>query len=97
MYSSFHVMKTRSSSSKFWALPLQLVLIVPFVVQVFGAVGLVGYFSFKNGEKAVEDLSKQLMKRTSSEVNHHLDAYLSIPHKVIQTNANAIRLSLIHI
>ncbi|HYX15517.1 MAG TPA: ATP-binding protein [Nostoc sp.] len=90
-------MKTRSPSSKFWALPLQLVLIVPFVVQVFGAVGLVGYLSFKNGEKAVEDLSKQLMKRTSSEVNHHLDAYLSIPHKVIQTNANAIRMGLLNV
>ncbi|MBD2498207.1 ATP-binding protein [Nostoc sp. FACHB-280] len=90
-------MKTCSSSSKFWALPLQLVLIVPFVVQVFGAVGLVGYLSFKNGEKAVEDLSKQLMKRTSSEVNHHLDAYLSIPHKVIQLNANAIRMGLLDV
>ncbi|MBD2449689.1 HAMP domain-containing protein [Nostoc sp. FACHB-152] len=90
-------MKTRSSSSKFWTLPLQLVLIVPFVVQVFGAVGLVGYLSFKNGEKAVEDLSKQLMKRTSSEVNHHLDAYLSIPHKVIQINANAIRMGLLDV
>ncbi|BBD63032.1 integral membrane sensor signal transduction histidine kinase (plasmid) [Nostoc sp. HK-01] len=90
-------MKTCSSSSKFWALPLQLVLIVPFVVQVFGAVALVGYLSFKNGEKAVEDLSKQLMKRTSSEVNHHLDAYLSIPHKVIQINANAIRMGLLDV
>lgn len=90
-------MKTCSSSSKFWALPLQLVLIFPFVMQVFGAVGLVGYLSFKNGEKVVEDLSKQLMKRTSSEVNHHLDAYLSIPHKVIQTNANAIRMGLLNV
>jgi hypothetical protein len=49
-------MKTHLLSSKFRALPLQLVLIVPFVVQVFGAVGLVGYLSFKNGEKAVHDL-----------------------------------------
>ncbi|MEH2075293.1 MAG: ATP-binding protein [Nostoc sp.] len=85
------------SSNKVRAFSLQLVLVVPFVLQVFGAVGLVGYLSFKNGEKAVEDLSKQLMKRTSSEVNHHLDAYLSIPHKVIQTNANAIRMGLLNV
>ncbi|MEH2276387.1 MAG: ATP-binding protein [Nostoc sp.] len=90
-------MKTRSSFSKFRALPLQLVLIVPFIVQVFGAVGLVGYLSFKNGEKAVQDLSKQLIKRTSSEVNQHLDAYLSIPHKVIQINAAAIRMGLLNV
>ncbi|MBW4563663.1 MAG: sensor histidine kinase [Mojavia pulchra JT2-VF2] len=90
-------MKTRSSSTKFWTLPLQLVLIVPFVVQVFSAVGLVGYLSFKNGEKAVQDLSKQLMERTSSEIDHHLDAYLSIPHQVIQINADAIRMGLLNV
>jgi signal transduction histidine kinase/DNA-binding NarL/FixJ family response regulator len=90
-------MKTHPSSNKFRALPLQLVLIVPFVVQVFGAVGLVGYLSFKNGEKAVQDLAEQLMKRTSSEVDHHLDAYLSIPHQVNQINADAIRMGLLNL
>ncbi|MEH1937089.1 MAG: ATP-binding protein [Nostoc sp.] len=89
-------MKTHPSS-KIRAFPLQLVLIVPFVLQVFGIVGLVGYLSFKNGEKAVHDLADQLMKRTSSEVNQHLDAYLSIPHKVIQLNADAIRMGLLNV
>lgn len=63
-------MKT-DSNKKVRMLPLQLVLIVPFVLQVFGAVGLVGYLSFKNGEKAVHDLAGQLMDRTRSEVDHH--------------------------
>ncbi|MBN3897918.1 MAG: HAMP domain-containing protein [Nostoc sp. NOS(2021)] len=89
-------MKTHPSS-KIHAFPLQLVLIVPFVLQVFGIVGLVGYLSFKNGEKAVHNLAEQLMKRTSSEVNQHLDAYLSIPHKVIQLNADAIRMGLLNV
>ncbi|WP_292698209.1 MULTISPECIES: hybrid sensor histidine kinase/response regulator [unclassified Nostoc] len=97
MNQSFQRMKIHPSSSKFRALPLQLVLIVPFVVQVFGAVGLVGYLSFKNGEKAVNDLSGQLMKRTSSEVDRYLAAYLSIPHKVNQINADAIRMGLLNV
>lgn len=33
-------------------LPLQAVLVVPFVVQIFAAVGLVGYLSFRNGQQA---------------------------------------------
>ncbi|BAZ01133.1 Cache sensor hybrid histidine kinase [Tolypothrix tenuis PCC 7101] len=90
-------MKTHPLSSKFRVLPLQLVLIVPFVMQVFAAVGLVGYLSFKNGEKAVQELAEQLMKRTTSEVDNHLDAYLSIPHKVNQINANAIRMGLLDV
>ncbi|MBE8988983.1 sensor histidine kinase [Nostoc sp. LEGE 12450] len=84
-------------SGKVRAFSLQLVLIVPFVLQLFGIVGLVGYLSFKNGEKAVNDLADQLMERTSGEVNQHLDAYLSIPHKVIQLNADAIRMGLLNV
>ncbi|MEH2207663.1 MAG: ATP-binding protein [Nostoc sp.] len=85
------------SSSKVRAFSLHLVLIVPFVLQVFAIVGLVGYLSFKNGEKAVNNLADQLMERTSGEVNQHLDAYLSIPHKVIQLNADAIRMGLLNV
>ncbi|MDZ7963659.1 MAG: ATP-binding protein [Nostoc sp. DedSLP03] len=85
------------SSSKVRAFSLHLVLIVPFVLQVFAIVGLVGYVSFKNGEKAVNDLADQLMERTSGEVNQHLDAYLSIPHKVIQLNADAISMGLLDV
>ncbi len=29
--------------------PLQTVLIIPIVLQILGTVGLVGYFSFRNG------------------------------------------------
>ncbi|HEY9806843.1 MAG TPA: cache domain-containing protein, partial [Candidatus Obscuribacterales bacterium] len=79
------------------ALPLQLVLIIPFILQIFGAVGLVGYLSFKNGQKAVNELADQLMERTSHSVDQHLDAYLSIPHKIIQINADAIQMGLLDV
>ncbi|MBD2502462.1 hybrid sensor histidine kinase/response regulator [Anabaena azotica] len=90
MNKSLSLLKIRS-------LPLQLLLIVPFVLQIFGAVGLVGYVSFKNGEKAVQDLAKQLMERTSSQVNSHLDSYLAIPHQLNQINASAIRMGLLNV
>jgi len=89
-------MKTRLSN-RGQAFPLQLVLIVPFVLQIFGAVGLVGYLSFKNGQKAVNELAAQLMERTSRSVDQHLDAYLSIPHKVLQINADAIQMGLLDV
>jgi signal transduction histidine kinase len=79
------------------ALPLQMVLIIPFVLQIFGTVGLVGYLSFKNGQKAVNDLADQLMQRTNSMVHQHLESYLSIPHKVNQMNADAIEMGLLNL
>jgi hypothetical protein len=84
-------------SGLFKTFPLQMVLIVPFVLQIFGAVGLVGYLSFKNGQKAVNDLADKLMDRTSSMVDQHLNSYLSIPHKLNQINADAIQMGLLDV
>lgn len=70
---------------------LRTVLIVPFVIQVVGAVGFVGYFSFKNGQKAVNDLAAQLQREVSDRVNQHLDTYLSVPHQIAEQNAAAMQ------
>lgn len=78
-------------------LPLQMVLIVPFLLQIFAAVSLVGYLSFKNGEKVVNDLADQFMIRTTSQVALHLNSYLSIPHTVNQINADAISMGLLDV
>lgn len=79
------------------ALPLQIVLIVPFVLQIFGAVGLVSYLSFKNGQRAVNDLAEQLIDRTSDVVNEHLKSYLAIPQTLNQMNADAIRRGILDV
>ena len=71
-------------------LPLQLVLVVPFVLQIFGAVGLVGYLSFINGQKAVNDLANQLQREVSSRIDQHLDNYLAIPKQINELNADAV-------
>lgn len=76
---------------------LQLVLIIPFIVQIFGAVGLVGYLSFRNGEKAVGDLAEELTNEIAATVDGHLDYYLSIPHTLNQINADAIQMGLLDV
>ncbi|WP_392530376.1 ATP-binding protein [Nostoc sp. C117] len=79
------------------AFSLQIVLVVPFVIQIFGAVSLVGYLSFKNGQRAVNDLAEQLIDRTSDVVNEHLKSYLSIPQTLNQINADAIHRGLLNV
>lgn len=44
---------------------LRLTRCVPCIGQTLVAVGLVGYFSYRNGEKTVNDLAAQLIERTS--------------------------------
>jgi hypothetical protein len=76
-------------------LPLRLILVLPFVLQVVGAVGLVGYLSFKNGQQAVNDLADRLMDKSSNLVSEHLNNYLETPQKINQINLDAIALELL--
>jgi signal transduction histidine kinase/FixJ family two-component response regulator len=81
---------TLSSSKLRPTLSLRWVLIVPFVVQILVAVGVVGYFSAKNGHRAVNDLANQLIDKAGQRVDTYLDGYLSLPHQINQLNADAI-------
>jgi signal transduction histidine kinase/CheY-like chemotaxis protein len=85
----------RNSATKFKGVPLRLVLVLPFVLQIFSAVGLVGYLSFKNGQQAVNDLADRLMDQSSNLVSKHLDNYLETPQKINQINVSAIKLGLL--
>ena len=75
--------------------PLGTVLIVPFAMQIFATVGLVGYLSFRNGQKAVEDLANQLMAEASDRIEQNLRTYLAVPHNINQANATAINLGIL--
>jgi signal transduction histidine kinase/HAMP domain-containing protein len=77
-------------------LPLRWVLIIPFTLQVFGAVGLVGYLSFQQGQQAVNDLSARLMTETGKRIDQHLDTYLSAPHKIIELDLYALKHNLVN-
>ncbi|MBE9225529.1 PAS domain S-box protein [Phormidium sp. LEGE 05292] len=76
-------------------IPLRWVLVVPFVVQTVGAVTLVGYLSFRSGQRVVEDLAHQLMTEVGNRTTLYLDKTLEIPHLVNQLNADAISLGMI--
>ncbi|MEB3181156.1 MAG: cache domain-containing protein, partial [Nostocaceae cyanobacterium] len=71
---------------------LRNALIVPFVVQIVGTVGLVGYLSFHNGQKAVNKVASQLRREISDRTLQYLVSYLEKPHLINQINASAIRL-----
>lgn len=86
-------MRTPSlSSSNFLSkAPLRTVLIVPFVLQILGAVGLVGYLSFRNGQQAINDLAAQLRRETNARIQQELNTYLKPPHLINRQNVDAVR------
>jgi two-component system sensor histidine kinase ChiS len=71
---------------------LQTLLVVPFVIEIFLAVGLTGWFSFHNGQKAVNNLAGQLRSEITARIQERLKDYLSVPHLANTLDANAIAL-----
>jgi two-component system, sensor histidine kinase ChiS len=57
------------------------------VLQILGAVGLVGYLSYLNGRQAVNELARQLRGEMSARVEGELKSYLDIPHGFNRINA----------
>ncbi len=78
-------------------MPLRYVLIVPFILQICGAVGLVGYLSYHNGQKAVKELASQLENEICDRIEQHLDNYLTTPKQINQINLDAIELDLLNL
>ncbi len=76
---------------------LRTVLIVPIVLPIFVVVGLVGYFSWKNGEKAVNKLVNQLMEEVSDRIQERLNSYLATPDRINKLNKHALDLGQIDI
>lgn len=77
--------------------PLRLILVVPFVLQIFAAVGITGYLSLRNGSKAVNDVAAQLRHEVTSRIKERLQTYLATPQLVNQINADSIRLGELNI
>lgn len=78
-------------------LPLQIIFIVPFVLQIFGTVTLVGYLSYRSGQKTVEDLATQLMHKVGDRVEKKLKNYLEVPQTINQINLNQIQLNFLNL
>ena len=59
---------------------LKYILIIPFLLQLTGVVGLIGFLSFKNGEKSINELTNHLLLENASRVEDHLKYYTRFPN-----------------
>jgi len=76
--------------------PLRLFLIVPCLLQIFLAVGIVGWLSYLNGQSAVNKLAKRLRTETTKQVKTHIDTQLRKSHLVNQINLDNLNSQLLN-
>ncbi|MDX2214239.1 MAG: PAS domain S-box protein [Oculatellaceae cyanobacterium bins.114] len=68
---------------------LQSVLVVPFVLQIVTAVGLVGWLSFLSGQRAVSEVATSLQTELAFRIQRELQGYFESPHSLNRLNAVA--------
>ncbi|AFZ37013.1 multi-sensor signal transduction histidine kinase [Stanieria cyanosphaera PCC 7437] len=82
----------RIKSAIFSQISLQNVLTIPFLLQIFVIVGLVGYFSFRNGQQTVNQVATQLREKVIVSVEQQLQNYLEKPQLIVELNQQAVKL-----
>lgn len=72
-------------------LPLKTIIIITFVLQICGTVGLVGYLSFHNGQQAVNYVAYHLRNEITARIQAEFNQFSQIAPLVNQINLNAIK------
>ena len=80
---------TRSVSKISGKVLSSIVLALPFAL-----LALVGYLSYTDRQKDIKNLATQLRSEITDRIEDNVKFYLETPHKVNQTNANAIESDL---
>ncbi len=70
---------------------LHTVLVVPFVIPILVSTGLVGWLSFRSGQRSVNELASQLRGEIALRVREEVGRYLDRPHLVHHLNAQVFR------
>jgi HAMP domain-containing protein len=61
-----------------------------FSTQIIVSVGLTGWLSFENGQKAVNEMTIRLRSQVAERIDDHLYSYLAKPALVVDINVNQI-------
>lgn len=77
-------------------IPLRIILVVPFIMQIFLAVSLTGWLSLRNGRQSIDRLVTQLQNEVTDRIEQHLETYLLMPELANQEVKNVIELNLIN-
>ncbi|MGF1487689.1 MAG: ATP-binding protein [Prochloraceae cyanobacterium] len=85
------------SSKLFKKTSLKTILIVPFVIQVSAAVGVISYLAHVNTKKTVEDLVVQLSDRATKDLEARVISYLDKSHSIHQSIVASIDSQLLNL
>ncbi|OIP77857.1 MAG: hypothetical protein AUK48_03200 [Oscillatoriales cyanobacterium CG2_30_44_21] len=78
-------------------IPLSWLITLPFILNTFFIVGLIGWLSFRNGHEAITLLANKLYHKAAEQVQDRLNSYLELPYNLNRINASTFDLQQINI
>jgi adenylate cyclase len=75
-------------TKSFKKVPLKIVLILPFVIQICIATGVIGVFTFRNGQQRVSAIAASLSSEMGDRISIELNSYLHLPPNINQANVD---------
>jgi signal transduction histidine kinase/CheY-like chemotaxis protein len=94
-FSFLFATKLKPNVARDRGIPLKMLLLVPFLLQIFIVVGLVGWFSFRNGQHTIDKLVDRLRGEIFDEVEHHLEDSFSSSTYIDRLNRQAFELEML--
>lgn len=73
------------------ATSLQVILVLSFGAQVFAAVSITGWLSFRHGQQAVNDLALNLSREVTDRIEQQIQSDLSRRQQLLEITAATIR------
>lgn len=89
--------KIQNLRHRWTQIPLKGVLTLPFLLQLLGAVSLVGYLSWRNGQQAICDLAGSLMWEVSNRIEAELGDQVGRAAEINRLNAEAIAQDMLNL
>ena len=77
-------------------LSLNSILVIPFVVQLVGAVSLTGWLASRSSSYAVRAAIDELTIQVNDKIESHIEYYLKMPHLILQANGIAIETQILN-
>ena len=71
--------------------PLQLLIIMPFIMLIVISGGISAYLSHANSQQAVNNLTIRLVGEVSQRIHAHLDGFLRVPIQLTQLNVDMFK------
>ena len=80
-------------AKSYWKTNLRLLLVLPFVIQIAVGLGVVGYLSYRSGQRALEEITLKLRQELGFRISDHVEEFINNGNDLNTIHENYLQLN----